>query len=57
MWSYIILVTERKIYEMDRRERLQYLKKIVGLSVRDIAVLKDPLSDFTFDDANRMIEK
>jgi len=41
---------------MDRRERLQYLKKIVGLSVQDIAVLKDPLSGFTFDDANRMIE-
>ena len=41
---------------MDLRERLQYLKKVVGLSVRDIAVLKDPLSGFTFDDANRMIE-
>jgi hydroxymethylglutaryl-CoA reductase len=41
---------------MDRHERLQYLKKAVGLSVRDIDVLRDPLSGFTFDDANRMIE-
>jgi hydroxymethylglutaryl-CoA reductase len=41
---------------MDRHERLQYLKKVVGLSVRDIDVLSDPLSGFTFDDANRMIE-
>jgi hydroxymethylglutaryl-CoA reductase len=41
---------------MDRRERLHYLKKILRLSVRDIAALNDPLSGFTFDDANRMIE-
>lgn len=56
MIVYCILVTERKLHEMDRRERLHYLKKIAGLSMRDIAVLKDPLSGFTFDDANRMIE-
>jgi hydroxymethylglutaryl-CoA reductase len=50
------LVEERKLHEMDRRERLHYLKKKVGLSVRDIAVLNDPLLGFTFDDVNRMIE-
>jgi hydroxymethylglutaryl-CoA reductase len=50
------LITGRKLHEMDRHERLQYLKKTVGLSVRDIDVLRDPLSGFTFDDANRMIE-
>ena len=50
------MISERKFREMDRHERLHYLKKITALSKGDIALIQDPLLAFNFDDANRMIE-
>jgi hydroxymethylglutaryl-CoA reductase len=43
----------KKFHEMDRDERLYYLKKEAGLSDEEVAALGNPL---TFDDANRMVE-
>jgi hydroxymethylglutaryl-CoA reductase len=41
---------------MDRRERLDYLRKAADLSQRDIDMITDPSAAFTFDNANQMIE-
>src|ERR671924_456235 len=41
---------------MNQSERLSYLKKITGLSAQDIAILHNPSSAFSFDNANTMIE-
>jgi hydroxymethylglutaryl-CoA reductase len=41
---------------MDRRERLNYLRKAAGLSKRDIDMITDPSAAFSFDNANQMIE-
>ncbi len=43
----------KKFHEMDRDERLDYLKKETGLSDGEVAALGNPLA---FDDANRMVE-
>jgi hydroxymethylglutaryl-CoA reductase len=41
---------------MDRRERLNYLRKAADLSERDIDTIKHPNAAFSFDNANQMIE-
>jgi hydroxymethylglutaryl-CoA reductase len=41
---------------MDRRERLNYLRKAAGLSERDIDMIAHPDAAFSFDNANQMIE-
>ena len=46
----------KKFHDMNRQERLHYLKKIAALSIQDITVIQDPLSAFDFDNVNRMIE-
>ena len=46
----------KKFYKMNQSERLHYLKKITDLSAKDIAILQDPSSAFSFDNANTMIE-
>ena len=49
-------LTLKKFYKMNQSERLRYLKKITELSAQDIAILQDPSSAFSFDNANTMIE-
>jgi hydroxymethylglutaryl-CoA reductase len=58
MISYNLLdyLTLKKFYKMNQSERLHYLKEITGLSAQDIAILHDPSSAFSFDNANTMIE-
>jgi hydroxymethylglutaryl-CoA reductase len=46
------LMTEKKLYEMSREERLDYIRKTTRIS-DDIEAMLRPLS---FEDANRMIE-
>jgi hydroxymethylglutaryl-CoA reductase len=46
---------DRKIYQMDLDQRLDYLKKATKLSKHDINILRDPAS-FSFLNADRMIE-
>ena len=46
----------KRIYEMNQQQRLHYLKKAAALTNRDITIIRNPLSVFNFDDANRMIE-
>ena len=41
---------------MDRRERLNYLRKAAGLSKKDIDMITDTSAAFSFDNANQMIE-
>src|SRR5207247_9856561 len=41
---------------MDRRERLNYLRKAADLSARDIDTIMHPNAAFSFDNANQMIE-
>lgn len=48
----IAMILEKKIYEMSREERLDYIRKTTQIS-NDIEVMLRPLS---FDAANRMIE-
>jgi hydroxymethylglutaryl-CoA reductase len=47
-----VMAVEKKFYEMSREERLDYIRKAVGIS-DDIEVMLRPLP---FEDANRMIE-
>jgi hydroxymethylglutaryl-CoA reductase len=46
---------ERKMYQMNLGQRLDYLKKATKLTKHDIDILSDPAS-FTFPNADRMIE-
>jgi hydroxymethylglutaryl-CoA reductase len=46
---------ERKMYQMNLDERLDYLKRATKLTKHDINILSDPAS-FTFPNADRMIE-
>ena len=46
----------KKFREMDRVERLRFLKKAAGLSKQEIAVLLNPDTAFNFEHANKMIE-
>jgi hydroxymethylglutaryl-CoA reductase len=46
------LMTEKKLYEMSREERLDYIRKTTRIS-DDIEAMLRPLS---FEDANRMVE-
>lgn len=46
----------KKFREMDREERLRFLKKAAGLSKQEIAVLLNPDAAFNFENANKMIE-
>jgi hydroxymethylglutaryl-CoA reductase len=46
---------ERKMYQMNLDQRLDYLKKTTKLTKHDINILSDPAS-FTFPNADRMIE-
>ena len=41
---------------MNKIERLNYLKRILNLSGKDISIIRDPLSAFSFENANHMIE-
>jgi hydroxymethylglutaryl-CoA reductase len=50
------LVLEKKFYNMNKIERLKYLKRILNLSGKDISIIRDPLSAFSFENANHMIE-
>jgi hydroxymethylglutaryl-CoA reductase len=45
----------RKIYQMNLDQRLDYLKSVTKLSNRDIMILRNPRS-FSFPNADRMIE-
>jgi hydroxymethylglutaryl-CoA reductase len=47
-----VMAVEKKFYEMGREERLDYIRKAVGIS-DDIEVMLRPLP---YEDANRMIE-
>ena len=47
---------EKKFYNMNKIERLNYLKKTLNLSDKDISTIQDPLSTFSFENANHMIE-
>ena len=47
-----VMAVEKKFYEMGREERLDYIRKTVGIS-DDIEVMLRPLP---YEDANRMIE-
>ncbi len=48
----MVMVVEKKFYEMSREERLDYIRKATGIS-DDIEVMLRPLP---YEDANRMIE-
>lgn len=48
--------SKKKFREMDRTERLNYLRKEADLSERDIDTITDPNAAFSFDNANQMIE-
>ena len=48
--------SKKKFREMDRSERLNYLRKETDLSERDIDTITDPTAAFSFDNANQMIE-
>ncbi len=48
--------SKKKFREMDRSERLNYLRKEADLSERDIDTITDPNAAFSFDNANQMIE-
>jgi hydroxymethylglutaryl-CoA reductase len=50
------LDSKKKFREMDRSERLNYLRKEADLSERDIDTITDPNAAFSFDNANQMIE-
>src|ERR1700680_1040551 len=54
--SSLILDSKKKFREMDRSERLNYLRKETDLSERDIDTITDPNAAFSFDNANQMIE-
>ena len=56
MYNLFNHLTLKKFYKMNQSERLRYLKKITELSAQDIAILQDPSSAFSFDNANTMIE-
>jgi hydroxymethylglutaryl-CoA reductase len=45
----------RKIYQMNLDERLDYLRRVTKLSSHDIKILRNPAS-FSFPNADRMIE-
>src|SRR5919112_6153812 len=47
--------TEKKIRNMNQKERLEYIKNKTNLSVKEIELFKDT-SIFKFDDINKMIE-
>jgi hydroxymethylglutaryl-CoA reductase len=47
-----VMVVEKKLYEMSREERLDYIRKATGIS-DDIEVMLRPLP---YEDANKMIE-
>jgi hydroxymethylglutaryl-CoA reductase len=46
----------KKFREMDRAQRLRFLKEAAGLSKQEIAVLLNPDAAFNFENANKMIE-
>lgn len=46
----------KKIYDMNQDERMNFLKKDLKLSSKEIEILKDLPKNFTFDNINRMIE-
>jgi hydroxymethylglutaryl-CoA reductase len=50
------LESKKKFREMDRSERLNYLRKEADLSETDIHTITDPNAAFSFDNANQMIE-
>jgi hydroxymethylglutaryl-CoA reductase len=50
------LDSKKKFREMDRSERLNYLRKEADLSETDIHTITDPNAAFSFDNANQMIE-
>ncbi len=47
---------KKKFREMERSERLNYLRERADLSDRDIATVTDPNTAFGFDNADQMIE-
>ena len=56
LYNLLDYLTLKKFYKMNQSERLHYLQEITGLSAQDIAILHDPWSAFSFDNANTMIE-
>jgi hydroxymethylglutaryl-CoA reductase len=48
-----VMAAEKKLYEMSREERLDYIRKVTQITDGDIEAMLRPLP---FEDANRMIE-
>src|ERR671918_48023 len=48
-----VMAAEKKLYEMSREERLDYIRKVTRITDGGIEAMLKPLA---FEDANRMIE-